>query len=86
MTLIQTLVSTLETEILTWLHQIKYLLNKNWIEHSSLFSLFEKSNEKYQNRKIKTLFGITIQGLSSRKQENLKIYTKRILKNKMNYR
>ena len=73
---------TLETEILTWLHQIKYVLNENWIEQSSLFSLFQKSNEKYQNRNIKFLFARTIQGLSNRKQESLLIYTKMILQKK----
>ena len=75
---------TLETEILTWLHQIKYVLNENWIEQSSLLSLFEKSNEKYQNRNIKFSFAKTIQGLLNRKQESLVIYTKMILRKKTN--
>ena len=58
-----------------------YLVTSNQvcIERKLDIRYLKKSNEKYQNRKIKSSFGRTIQSLSKRKQENLKIYTKRIL-------
>ena len=72
--------SIIETEIVAWLHQVKFVFKENWIEHLLLFSAFEKSNNKYQNKKMKTTFGRIIQILSKTKQHNVKIFTQHILK------
>ena len=73
---------TFETEILTWLQQVKYLIKENWIEFSLLFSAFEKIDEKYQNKKMKTSFGRIIHRLSKGMQNNIQLYTKKITKGK----
>jgi hypothetical protein len=75
----------LETEILTWLHQVKYQINENWIQLSSLFSSFVKNHEKYQNKKMKTSFGRIIHSLSKRKLSNIHIYIKKMLHIRTNY-